>query len=618
MEFLNIEWENFKAFQGGHRLDFSQYQPGLYFIRGENRSEPELGSNGSSKSTLLDVIHWTLFGVSMRGIRSPQLVPWTAPGRPRASLRLRINKKIITVRRSHRPNTLSIIRKGKETPVTQEQLEDLIGLTPITIQNSILIGQFTQLFFDRKPGEKMAVFAELLDLDYWFQCADNASNTLRILEHDEQKAEIEISNISTLIKEINRSINELRQEKKSDAASTKLHIGVVSKRKRKLNIEKLDIKQQVSDLKKYREAAAKDLIEASILKRQRESEVSDAKVHLSSLTNEEQVKKTLISENKSQLMILLKINGSCTICGQHISASHKQREIAKLTGKRDKLDELVKELETDYSHLVIAVNESEEELKTVQTSITKSIKDRDYYISEIRQLNLKAQNVAQEIDNCNKIMKAVTQRSIDYTTKIKRQKERLEIKKKERMEHRLSLKELRAMMEQARFWIKGFKEIRLYEITEALVSLETEINSYLTDLGMRNWSVSLDVERTTKSGSISKGFQITVDPGDEAEVPARPWEAWSGGEGQRLRLAGTLALANLILRKYDQRSNLQIWDESLLWLSGSGREDMLDLLQEIARREEKTIFIIDQNELSFAFDGVLTIIKDDEGSRFVT
>ncbi len=108
-----------------------------------------------------------------------------------------------------------------------------------------------------------------------------------------------------------------------------------------------------------------------------------------------------------------------------------------------------------------------------------------------------------------------------------------------------------------------------------------------------------------------------VDPGGENKSDSRPWEAWSGGEGQRLRLAGTLALSNLILRQFNRTCNIQIWDEALRWLSGSGKEDMLTLLQEAAHNQNKQIWVVDQSELAFSFDGVVKVVKDEGGSHIV-
>ena len=106
-----------------------------------------------------------------------------------------------------------------------------------------------------------------------------------------------------------------------------------------------------------------------------------------------------------------------------------------------------------------------------------------------------------------------------------------------------------------------------------------------------------------------------VDPGIGSNSSSKPWEAWSGGEGQRLRLAGTLALSSLILRQFNHDCNIQCWDEKLYWLSGSGEDDMLDLLRETAKQHNKQIWLVDQHSLDYNFDGVIKVVKDAKGSH---
>ena len=106
-----------------------------------------------------------------------------------------------------------------------------------------------------------------------------------------------------------------------------------------------------------------------------------------------------------------------------------------------------------------------------------------------------------------------------------------------------------------------------------------------------------------------------VDPGIDSGSSLKPWEAWSGGEGQRLRLAGTLALSSLILRQFNRDCNIQCWDEKMVWLSGTGENDMLDLLRETAKQHNKQIWLIDQHNLDYNFDGVITVVKDANGSH---
>lgn len=616
MEFLALEWSDFKSFVGEHRLDFSRYTPGLYFLRGENQVEPELGSNGAAKSTLLDVISWILFGRSMRGIRSPDLVPWKPSDRPRASLRLRIDKTTTTIRRTYRPTHLTITRKGgKETPITQEQLDDLIGLTPAVFENSIVIGQFTRLFFDLKPREKMNIFTSLLDLDYWLVCSENASSTLGVIEDDVHETQHKVDIINTRIEEIQRTIVDLERDQETSAESIRVKVAEVEGHKRSLDIKRRTVKKKIFKIKKLHTKTKKLQKQAKKAEDGMNETMLLIRKQLSSLSSSVQVQNILIAERRKQERQLKRARNTCPTCGQRISAAHRRKELAKIGKEKHELESKFQSLEKDYVVSNRAENETQHHLTNAHTEETRLRLKVENYTLDLNQLQHKESSLTTDIQNCDNTLTDLEQRKSDSANKLRKQQTRLTKLKSERREERRALRELQQASEQVRFWIRGFKEIRLYELEETLVSLQTEINSYLIDLGMENWSVHLDSERETKSGKISRGFQMMVDPGTGDNRRARPWEVWSGGEGQRIRLAGTLALSNLILKQFNRSSNLQIWDEALIWLSGSGKTDMLELLQETAHREQKQIWVIDQSDLSFPFDGTITVVKDRNGSR---
>ena len=54
MNFLWIKLQDFKSYRGEHVLDLRKFGPGLYYIRGTNKYEPDMGSNGVGKSSLVN------------------------------------------------------------------------------------------------------------------------------------------------------------------------------------------------------------------------------------------------------------------------------------------------------------------------------------------------------------------------------------------------------------------------------------------------------------------------------------------------------------------------------------------------------------------------------------
>jgi len=124
--------------------------------------------------------------------------------------------------------------------------------------------------------------------------------------------------------------------------------------------------------------------------------------------------------------------------------------------------------------------------------------------------------------------------------------------------------------------------------------------------------IKFDIERENKGGRVTKGFTVLVFAPNRTE-PTR-WEAFGGGATQRLRLAGNLGLANLIMERRGLRSNVEFYDEPSHHLSNAGIGDLLNTLQERAKLESKRIWVVDHHSLDFGFDGQVVVTKDEKGS----
>jgi DNA repair exonuclease SbcCD ATPase subunit len=166
------------------------------------------------------------------------------------------------------------------------------------------------------------------------------------------------------------------------------------------------------------------------------------------------------------------------------------------------------------------------------------------------------------------------------------------------------------------FWVGGFKRVRLFIIEDTLRQLELEVNNNLASLGLLDWRVEFDVERENKSGGVTKGFTVFVHAPDHDE-PVR-FEAWSGGETQRLRLAADLGLANLIMERAGLSGAIEFYDEPSSHLSQEGLGDLAETLAQRARGLGKVIFVADHHMIEFPFADVVTVIKDLAGSRLAT
>jgi DNA repair exonuclease SbcCD ATPase subunit len=184
-------------------------------------------------------------------------------------------------------------------------------------------------------------------------------------------------------------------------------------------------------------------------------------------------------------------------------------------------------------------------------------------------------------------------------------------------EHDEASTELDALRERyalCALWVKGFKEVRLRAITEALVELELEANSALVQLGLMDWALMFSVERETKGGTMSRGFDVRVSAPEQKRP--MPWAAWSGGEAQRLRVGATMGLSDLIRARCGLDFPLEVWDEPTAGLSAGGVDDLMESLHQRAITEGRQIWVVDHRSLSYGgFAGTVLVVKDEDGSH---
>ena len=172
----------------------------------------------------------------------------------------------------------------------------------------------------------------------------------------------------------------------------------------------------------------------------------------------------------------------------------------------------------------------------------------------------------------------------------------------------------RTAADAATFCVGVFRDLRLWIIEQALLDFEICVNNALSELGLNEWRVSFDVERQTAAGTVSKGFTVLIQS-PESGGPV-PWEGWSGGETQRLRLAGAMGLSDLVRAQCGFKSSIEVWDEPTQHLSREGVEDMLRFFRDRAREQGRQVWLVDHvTQPGWQFDGTVVVVSDRRGSH---
>ena len=301
----------------------------------------------------------------------------------------------------------------------------------------------------------------------------------------------------------------------------------------------------------------------------------------------------------------------CPQCGQSIKgtnlASHKRelKNSIDQLGRKVKggipqqLDDDIRELENQLRIIDQEIKyhaESSEKAQTTFEFLTPKIAEAVAQIKAIRETKERQE----EERNPHR----------EQVETLRRQEKKLALDHKELS---TDLADLSEEIARTKFWVKGFRDVRLYQIEETLAELEIATNGGLAEAGLIDWSVKYSIEKETKSGKTTPGLHVFVQSPDNPK-PVK-WESWSGGERQRLKLVGALSLSEVLLGRAGIVTGIEILDEPGKNLAEVGMEDLIDLLADRARQHKKQIWLTDHLAIESArFASVLTVVRDGKGS----
>lgn len=601
LKFLHLLIQDFKSFLGEHQLKLD-LSLGVWFIRGLNKAERALGSNGSGKSSLWDALCWCLYGVTPGGLRNPDVRPWRgANGRTKVSLILMVGKERHVISRTASPNSLKL--NGKD--VGPEAIEKLLGMTFEVMTNTIILGQGRPLFFDLKPAEKMDMLTEVKQLDRWDGRSIQAGARARELEAELATVEGELTGLSSGTEQIEEGLAAVakeeaqwRKDNERQVRSRDKAIRIATKK-----LARLDSQIATADLRYDGAMTEVRACETQVSKLG--LEVSNLRSKLTQRQQNRAAIKHTISQFKERLKKLA-VATRCPTCGQaviqHNFASHRKELKDGLATWEVKLADLKtkalkKMLDTAGSNLA-------HEKKYLDSFHAKA----DGAMSTLKSKQGQAADLRAELASLRRI-----ERTNPHTQLLRDARKRLRQMKEDLEDATIEKQSIERELVRAKFWVKGFRDIKLHVIEELLQELEITTAGMLEEVGLVGWEIKYLIERTTKKGKVHPGLTILIkSPRSKGLVK---WESWSGGEGQRLRIVGALSLASVLLNHAGVEPSIEVLDEPTQHLSDEGVYDLCDFLVDRAKRTGRTIFYADQQSVDSArFAGTITVRRGKGGS----
>ena len=611
MKIKKLTIKNFRSFEGEHSFNFEELGTGLHQVIGDNQKEPDLGENGTGKTSLFEGAFWILYGKTTENLKAGDIHTWNVKGGSSGTLVFEIDGVEHTLFRQWSPNKLLL--DGQD--VTQDDVNEMLGMSPEAYQYAVFMSQedSTPMFFDLMPSQKLSLFNDIMELDYWIHCSERAASKADVIARKVNGLNGDASRVEGKLEQLEEQMDAYSKQSESFEDNRTAEIDMYRDTIDSLHESIARDSTKLKALNKKITTANKGIDKVEDGMDDKIKEIDDLREKLTSHKLDGAGISRDLSSVRRELDKFKEVEGECPHCLQKVSAAHLKKQTKALNEEYNKYNEEKVKIDGSIQFVSKALSE-------IEAEINANTKQHDKLMGQLEKLEAERKALENSVANGEGEITRIDAKIEDKRKQENPYKElntkALDTARKEEeklVELENEIEAQTAKYEACIMWAKSFKEVRLFVIDKSLTTLEVEVNNYLEGLGLIGWKVSFEMEKETKSGTISKGFEVFItSPHNDKPVP---WKSWSGGEKQRLRLAGSLGLAQLILSQLGRDSAMLVLDEPTQHLSSIGVEYLLDLLWNKARDDNQQIFIIDHRSMSFGgFESITEVIKDDNGS----
>lgn len=527
------------------------------------------GANGSSKSTISDILTFCLFKKAYRSINLPQLVNNINKKDCVAEVEFKINKTEWMIRRGLSPTIFEIYRNGKlldqHSSVIEQQKwleQNVLKMNYKTFVQIIVLGTSNFIpFMQLSPADRREIIEELLDIKVFssmnvlvkdnIKSSRDAIKLLRVKEVGlEEKLELQ----KQFIEQIKQKDSANLQDKKD---KIKKYQDLISELFTQTKEHEEEVKTLQGKLQDYSKASAQ-------LKK------------LGSLKGKISQRIESLKENHS----FFEHNDVCPTCSQDISSEIKEKRLKES-------EETIEEVSSGYSDLLNTIrSEQRKEKKFLEIS------------QEISSLN---QTISQNQSRMNQYSGLITeiQNEINDLQKVddlQEENAKLEYFYEELHAVKNEIIQTKEASEYYEFVGNILKDggVKTVIINKYLPLINQKINEYLK---MMELYVNFTLDGEFNETILTPTFENFS------------YGNFSEGQKQRINLALTFGLMSVAALKNSVNTNLLILDEIL---DGSMDAEGISLFLNIIRQEmkNKNIFMISHRDnLDSKFDKIIKFEK---------
>jgi DNA repair exonuclease SbcCD ATPase subunit len=596
-----IRVRDFRSFNEEQVITLADEPGTLGLITGINQAEPDLGANGTGKSTVWDAMCWCLFGKTIRGQRGPAILPWGVDvATPRVQFTFEVESHLYTISRTANPNGIRLFREAVGPGALDYNL----------FLSTVVRGQFAESFLELTPKKKMDFLSAALVLDRWDTASIRASEA-------KKGAKARLEDASTASASCCGRLGALTEATALAREGHDRAVGQDMEAESARAAKRISAQDSLLVAQDRHQESLRSVEELAIEFAEQESRVACAKVGLSEMKPlledcQREHAAAIASHELAEEGVrdALKLQDSCPTCHSYLSKEDRQAALGRAEDKAALTDANLYLKQSLVEAIQVRVGGGEALLAAREGKLVE-ISDSSRR-SELLEVELRGEVLRLEAE-----IESLDSQTNPHALKLKDHLIQMQARHQAADdEYRAACAEEKAAQEEfdtAGFWVKGFQDIRLWLLRSALDELEALANSHTLALGLRGWRILFDVERETKSGGIAKGFRCLIQSPTNTEPV--PLESWSGGEIQRLKIATQAAMCDLIRSRFGGSMALEVWDEPGQHLSTRGCKDMMVFFRERAATLGIEVWVVDhRSTASGDFDQQLVVTRTASGT----
>lgn len=612
--------------------------PGVTCIYGENKDAPNANSNGSGKSLILEAICWCLWGTTIRGYKSDDVINTQVGQDCRVALSLEKDGKkydIVRVRKwmmsdFYKTNDLKIYLRQDGVPT-----EITAGTASMAqVQINKLVGMDFKIFCAMMPGAGVKL-AEMTDLAIKrliedileFYEIENAltatkdkikkqTHFLQEIKHECELVHTKLAQNDSMVKYQQQTLDFLTKSHKDQMNWIDTKIQDIEKSLLKVQADYKDLKAQIedtTDMQLYKKLES----EVQAWSQQIKDKTAAYNGEKANLTSSFEFYGHQIKALKKQ-MESMKKQAVCPTCGQAMTLEHLAEENTKLSTEikdylsiQKKLVENLNSMKAKHAEFTLQCEYKVTDLKKQLEELAPKVHSKQGLMATLQEY--KKQWVLLEKDRDN-WLKTKTDKGKEYLDAIKSAKDAIKSLESEAYSLMKEAEELQESVQDREkdlkiltYWEKAFKPtgIRNSVLQHIIPFLNERVNYYADILTEGEMEIYFKNKVKLKNGNVKDQFDIVV----KQKHGAPTYAGSSKGEQARADICIALAIGDLAASRTTSQLKIRFLDEAFDGMDESGMNAIIALLQE-QQEKYKTIFLISHNPMFQAnFTQKLKVVK---------